>query len=242
MEPINNHEWAIKPFVDSVEARQLRTQWEEWLETFEFEAATKKNFTQTEMFNLLVAKGGRVLQRIFRNKETVAEEVLEIVPPRAEIPVYDNAVSRLNDYFVGKVNVRLERSEFRKMKQGTAETFNKFLVRIRTQAKRCRYEKEEEEELIHQITSNALSAKVRDKGVDADLKLDNLVQYSIRKEMLELQKGEGKLKAESYSEEVVSRIERGGPEKDKGRTVRKMRFQRSRQQQPQLPRKNSRMF
>lgn len=213
MESISSFEWAIKPFDDGGEARQLRTEWEEWLEAFEFEAATKRNFTQAEMFNLLMAKGGRVLQRIFKNKEPVAEEVTDIIPPRAQVPVYDNAVSRLSDYFVGKVNVRLERSEFRKMKQGTTESFNKFLVRIRTQAKRCRYGKEEEEELIHQITSGAVSAKVRDKGVDADLKLDNLVQYAIRQEMLESQKSEGKRKAESYLEEEVNRIERGGPAK-----------------------------
>lgn len=99
---------------------------------------------------------------------------------------------------MGKTNVRLERSEFRKLKQSPTEGFNKFLVRLRTQAKRCRYDKEEEEEIIHQITSGAISAKVRDKGVDADLKLDNLVQYAIRQELLDQQKGENKRKAESY--------------------------------------------
>lgn len=87
----DSHGWTIKPFDDGIDARQLRTEWEEWLETFEFEAATKRNFTQSELFNLLMAKGGRVLQRIYKNKEPVAGEVNEVAPPRAEIPVFDNA-------------------------------------------------------------------------------------------------------------------------------------------------------
>lgn len=96
----SSRDWSIKPFNDGVQPGQLRAEWEEWLDAFEFEANTKGIFSQPELFNLMMTKGGRAIQRINKNKLPIKDEIVEIRPPRLGIPEYENAVARLNDYFV----------------------------------------------------------------------------------------------------------------------------------------------
>lgn len=204
-----SREWSIKPFNDDVEVGQLRAEWEEWLDSFEFEANSKGLFSQAELFNLLMTKGGRAIQRIHKNKVPVKDEITEIKAPRLEIPEYDNAVARLNDYFVGKTNKRVERTSFREMNQLRDEPFNKFMVRLQVQAGRCRFGTSEEEEIIDQIVRGARSQKVRDKGVDEDIKLDKLSQYAIKQEKLVEQKESLKRPSEGAEELQVSKVDGG---------------------------------
>lgn len=208
-----SRDWAIKPFNDEVDQKKLRSEWEEWIDAFEFEAATKGVFSQEEMFNLLMTKGGRGIQRIYKNKLPVKKEITEIKPPRIEIPIHDNAVVRLEDYFVGKANKRVERTNFREMKQLKEEPFNKFVVRLRAQAGHCSFGKMEEDEIIDQIIRGAASQKVRDKGVDESITLDNLTAYALKQEKLAEQKNSTKRSHESDEEALVAKVERGQPEK-----------------------------
>lgn len=158
-----------------------------------------------------MTKGGRVLQRIFKNKLPVKEEILEIKPPRIEISEYENALARLNDYFIGKANKRVERTMFREMIQLRDEPYNKFMIRLRAQAGRCRFGTSEEEEIIDdQVIRSARSQKVRGKGVDEDISLDKLSQYAIKQEKLTDQKDSLKRPAESANDEqMVGKIDRG---------------------------------
>lgn len=185
---VGGREWSIKPFNDEIDSQALKQEWEEWLESFEFEAETKGDFSQKELFNLLMTKGGRSLQRIFKNQKPVAEEVLEVKVPLLEIPLYDNAVARLNNFFLGKTNVRMEKEIFRAIRQDKNESFNKFLLKLRSQARRCQFGTQEEEEILHQVITGAWSEKVRDKGVDTAITLDSLMQYAINREILDKQK------------------------------------------------------
>lgn len=207
-ENIGGREWSIKPFNDTVEAGKLRAEWEEWLDSFEFEANSKGGFSQSELFNLVMTKGGRAIQRIFKNKLPVKEEITEVKPPRIGIPEYDNAIARLNDYFVGKTNKRVERTTFRELNQLRDEPFNKFMVRLQAQAGHCQFGTSEEEEIIDQVVRGARSQKVRDKGVDEDITLDKLSQYAIKQEKLVEQKEAFKRPADGGGEEsYVSRID-----------------------------------
>lgn len=188
MGSVRDSEWSIKPFNDDIDTQALKQEWEEWLEAFEFEVQTKGEFSQLERFNLLMTKGGRSVQRTFKNQKPIGEEILELKVPLKEIPVYDNAVARLNNFYVGKTNVRLEKEIFRAIRQERDENFNKFLLRLRSQARRCQFGTKEEEEILHQVIAGAHSEKVRDKGVDTEITLDKLSQYAINREVLDKEK------------------------------------------------------
>lgn len=183
-----NKEWPLEPFSDLLDAQAQRQEWTEWKRAFELLAESKGIVKQRELFVNLLSRGGRVLQRIYYNKKPVDGEVLEIRFPRVEIPEYENAVLRLDDYFEGKGNPRIELEVFRSIRQKEDENFNKFLVRLRLQGSRCAFNTREDEEILHQITIGAKSEKVRDKGLEGSLSLDSLVQYAIAREIVESQK------------------------------------------------------
>lgn len=181
-------DWPLEPFSDALDAQAQRQEWTEWKRSFELLAESKGIVSQRELFVNLLSRGGRVLQRFYYNKNPVDGEVLEIRCPRIEVPEYDDAVMRFDDYFVGKGNPRMELEVFRSLRQKEDENFNKFLVRLRFQGSRCAFDVREDEEILHQITIGAKSEKVRDKGLEGSLSLDALVQYAIAREIVESQK------------------------------------------------------
>lgn len=94
-----------------MDAQHLQAEWEEWLEAFEYEAATKKSFTQKEMFNLLMAEGERNLQRIFKNKKSVDQQ-------------RDRSTQRL---------FYRQDKQANRSRGVQSEPFYKFMIRLRTQ-------------------------------------------------------------------------------------------------------------
>lgn len=202
MEGFNN-DWPLAPFDDKVNAQTLKREWEEWKRAFELVAEAKNIMTQRQKFVTLLARGGRALQNIYYNKAPVPGEVVELKFPMLVLPEFDNAIARLDDYFVGKTNPRIELEVFRSIKQESGENFNKFLIRLKGQAKHCGFEQREEDELLHQITMGAASEKVKDKGLEGVMTLDQLTQYAIMREMLENQKTSSKKFYENDVKEVA---------------------------------------
>lgn len=198
----SSNDWPLAPFNDSLNAQSLKREWEEWLRAFDLIAEVKQIVTQREKFVTLLARGRRGLQNIYFNKAPVESEIMEIQVPRIEIPEYDNAIARLNDYFLGKTNPRIELEIFRSIKQEHSENFNKFLIKLKSQAKHCNFGNREEEELLHQITMGAHSEKVRDKGLETVMTLDQLTQYAIGREVMEAQKNANKQNFFSEAKEV----------------------------------------
>ncbi|XP_062558374.1 uncharacterized protein LOC134223245 [Armigeres subalbatus] len=146
------------------------------------------NGTQHEKLITMLAIGGRGLQRIFYNLRPVAEEIVpEVVKVPLmpiEAPEYDNAVIRLQKFFVGKRNERVELEVFRSLRQTSEESFNNFMLRLRAQAGRCEFLEREETELLQQITMGAHDEKVRDKGLENVMSLDEIVTYAMNREIL----------------------------------------------------------
>lgn len=200
----NANDWPLAAFNDALNAQSLKREWEEWIRAFDLVAEAKNIETQRDKFVTLLARGGRALQNIYFNKAPVAAEITEVRCPRVEIPEYDNAIERLNDYFVGKTNPRIELEIFRSIKQDGAENFNKFLIKLKSQAKHCNFGMREEDEILHQITMGARSEKVRDKGLETSMTLDQLTQYAIGREVLEAQKDGNKQTFFSGAKEVAS--------------------------------------
>ncbi|XP_062550979.1 uncharacterized protein LOC134215916 [Armigeres subalbatus] len=192
---------ALEPFNDTVDSKDLRREWEEWHRAFELTLELRNVETQHEKLVLLLAHGGRGLQRIFYNLRPMSDEVypkavaVPLMP--VEIPEYDNAVKRLNRFFVGKRNERIELEVFRSMKQAHEETINQFLLRLRAQATRCDFYEREEKEILQQITMGARDERVRDKGLEDVMNLDELINYAINREILLKQKE----RAQRFSEE-----------------------------------------
>lgn len=185
-------QWPLESFNDLVDASDLRREWEEWLRAFELVLELKNIDSQHEKLVFMLARGGRGLQRIYYNLRPVPNEIypgpvkIPLLP--LEIPEYDNAVKRLNSFFVGKRNERVELEVFRSLKQAD-EPFNQFILKLRTQAARCDFQNREEKEILQQVTMGARDERVRDKGLENVMNLDELTNYAVNREILAKQKG-----------------------------------------------------
>ncbi|XP_058454773.1 uncharacterized protein LOC131432485 [Malaya genurostris] len=175
-------------FNDKADSHDLRREWEEWHRAFELYLEMRNIEAQHDKLVTMLAVGGRGLQRIFFNLRPGAEEItsepvkIPLMPP--EIPEYDNAIKRLEKFFVGKRNERVELEVFRSIKQSSQESFNNFILRLRSQASRCEFSSREETEILQQITMGARDDKVRDKGLENAMTLDEVINYAINREIL----------------------------------------------------------
>lgn len=196
--------WPIEPFNDTVEASELRQEWEEWQRAFELVLESKQINAEHEKYVALLTRGGRGLQRIFFNLPEASDEV-QVEFPCAPAD-YTNAIIRLTKYFKGKVNERVELETFRSIRQTADEGFKQFELKLRIQARRCAFKDREESELLHQIAMGARDEKVRDKGLEDSMSLDQIMNYAINREVLIKQKEKSRpFKAEGE----VNAIDRG---------------------------------
>lgn len=203
--------WPLASFNATVDTHDLRREWEEWYRSFELVIEMKNIQSQHEKLVMMLAYGGRGLQRIFYNLKPVPEEVVPepvrvpLMPP--EFPEYDNAVKRLEKFFVGKTNDRVELEVFRSLKQTGEETFNQFLLKLRAQAARCEFGEREEKEVLQQITMGAKDERVRDKGLESVMDLDELTSYAINREILIHQREKTK---SLRQDEIVAAVKQEG--------------------------------
>lgn len=183
-------------FNANVDSQNLRQEWEEWHRAFELTMCSRQIYTQPEKLVALLTMGGRGLQRIYYNLLPVPEEIypeLVEVPMRPhDVPEYDNAVKRLDKFFVGKQNLRVELEVFRAIKQKNEEPFKNFLLRLRAQAARCDFGTREETEILQQVTVGARDEKIRDKGLENVMDLSEISNYAQNRETLLKQKEKSK--------------------------------------------------
>ncbi|XP_055615229.1 uncharacterized protein K02A2.6-like [Toxorhynchites rutilus septentrionalis] len=208
MDVITRQQWgALEPFNDAADQQDLRREWEEWRRSFELFLELKHVESQHEKLLLLLSQGGRGLQRIYYNLGPSADEYypepvkVPLMPP--EVPEYDNAIKRLNKFFIGKRNDRIELEVFRSLKQRSDEPFNQFVLRLRAQAVRCDFLEREDREMLQQITMGAYDERVRDKGLESTMDLDALTNYAINREILLKQKE----RVKGQSETAVAMVE-----------------------------------
>lgn len=188
---MENH-FQLDPFNEAVDACNLRREWEEWHRACEIVLELKKLESQHQKLLFMLARGGRGLQRIYHHLAPVPGEIhpgpVKIPFAPQEEPEYDNAIKRLNAFFVGKRNERVELEVFRSLRQSAGESFNRYILRLRTQAASCDFRDREEKELLQQITVGATDERVRDKGLEGTMTLDEVVNYAINREVLMKQK------------------------------------------------------
>lgn len=226
--------WPLEPFNDAVDSQSLQKEWEEWRRAFDLILELRNVPTQHEKLVLLLTLGGRGLQRIYYNLGVVPGEIhpepVKVPYHPVEIPEYDNAIKRLDTFFVGKRNDRVELELFRSLKQSNDEPFNQFILKLRIQAARCDFKDREEKEILQQITMGARDEKVRDKGLENVMGLNELTNYAVNREVLIKQKEKTKAFREDETRGVVATVKqdwnRGSSSREMNRHPPKLEFQR----------------
>jgi len=104
----------------------------------------------------LLHTGGLGLQEIFYNIPGAQESGGE------NEKVFEIAIQKLDEYFAPKQNKIYERHIFRLMKQEDGEKFEKFVVRLRNQAEKCKFS-DTNEHIIDQITEKCNTKALRKK-------------------------------------------------------------------------------
>lgn len=130
--------------------------WEKWKRSLQIylEAADITNSTKKRATLLLL--GGAGLQEIFYNLPGASGEATE------EVDKFDLAIRKLDEYFIPKQNKTFGRHIFRLIKQVEGETFDKFLIKLRDQAEKCKFDKPDEH-IIDQIIERCVSSELRKK-------------------------------------------------------------------------------
>lgn len=98
--------------------------------------------------------GGMGLQEIFAN--------LPDGDDNNETDEYVRSMLKLDQHFCMKRNTTVERYIFRKIRQLSEESIEKFVMRLRAQLSRCDFGAQEEEHLRDQIIEGTCSEKLRE--------------------------------------------------------------------------------
>ncbi|CAH2101296.1 unnamed protein product [Euphydryas editha] len=139
---------TIEKFDCEGEPSSVGARWERWKRGLfiYFDAA---DITKSEKKRAtLLHFGGSELQEIFYNIPEANASTTD------GVDVFKIAIDKLDAYFTPKQSKVYERHLFRLIKQEPDERFEKFLVRLRQQADKCKFN-DKEDQIIDQITDVA---------------------------------------------------------------------------------------
>lgn len=171
-------EFGIKPFLcDSIDKALIRGDWEKWLRSLELYLASEDITSVLKKRNKLLHLGGTQLQEVAYSLPGAIEPFNE----EAGNDVFKTLVDKLSEYFSPKQNSTFERHVFRTLKREEGENFNKFVLKIRQQAKRCSFGKTEIE-----ATEINMKDKIIDSWASLDLKKKLLEKERTLVEIIEL--------------------------------------------------------
>lgn len=161
---------VIAPFDTTKDLVELSSEWPKWKRAFDFFVETKDIKDSNQKCAFLMHAGGMGLQEIFANlpektnydkdKESEDED-----DDDGEDDVYNNAISKLDNYFCMKRNTTVERYIFRSIRQLSEESFDQFIIRLRTQLNRCEFGLLADEHMRDQIIEGTSSDKLREKAL-----------------------------------------------------------------------------
>lgn len=144
----------IKQFPEGLNPSARRNEWILWREQLMLFLSLKKTLkTQAEKRAFLVVSGGREIQKALSDKP-VPGEITDLSP----VPVFDNALLRLDNHFQTGTNAITDIIRFRKLAQKGGEQFIDFVHRLQEHAAHCGFGDAEENETLIQIRTNATHA------------------------------------------------------------------------------------
>lgn len=143
--------------------------WSKWKRDLECFFESEKIESQYDKRAKLLFLGGSDLRDIYDNLPGV-ENVSHVLK---DPPYYDVAIAKLDAHFEPYRRRTYERHLFRQIAQGPSERFSDFLLRLRTQVKRCEYDKPEEM-ILDQIVEKCSSTKLKQKMLKKDMPLSEV--------------------------------------------------------------------
>lgn len=141
-------------------------EWERWMRSFGIALSLKRNLdAETKSAFLLHSAGTEVQEIFYYHCDAEAEG--------NEDDVYKKTVSKLNSYFLKKINRTVDRNKFFQLSQGPDERIEHFVIRLRQQADRCKFDEQRtgliKDQLIKGCSSKELSRKLLAKGDACEL-------------------------------------------------------------------------
>lgn len=156
----------LQPFDYAAHTDDVGVEWRKWMRSFEVMTRASRIKDEDWKFDLLLHYAGPGVQHLF---ETLPE--LPGIEKRGPITNgdqyvpnmthYEEAVAKLNSFFLPKENTTYERHLLRQMKQKAGENIDMFTIRLRIQADRCGFGSNLEENIKDQIIQNCQSAGLR---------------------------------------------------------------------------------
>nr|CAI5846928.1 unnamed protein product [Callosobruchus analis] len=164
----------IQPFECEGEPTSVGVRWEKWLRSFEIYIDASNIEQPAKKRATLLHSAGSALQEIYYNLPGAHAESED--DAGNEVDVYKIAVEKLSEYFHPKQSKIYERHLFRLTKQEEGEKFEKFLVRLRNQASKCKFTNMEEH-LVDQIVEKCTSVELRKKilSIGDSIKLEGII-------------------------------------------------------------------
>lgn len=147
-----------------IKAETCAIDWKNWLRSFELFADASDMLINKKKSWLLHYAGPKV-QSIYYNLPGSLER-----STRSEKTQYRKAIEALTDYFAPKQNTSYERHIFRSMSQRRDEKIDSFVIRLRTQADRCKFGRRVDENIKDQVTSSCWSGSLRRKILERNHK------------------------------------------------------------------------
>lgn len=197
-------DFRIRPFQTTLESTQLPLAWSKWKRDLECYFESEKIEGQYEKRSKLLYFGGSDLREIYDNLPEVETLSLVLMNP----PYYDVAIAKLDAHFEPYRRRIYERHLFRQITQKPSERFADFVLRLRTQVKRCEYDKPEEI-ILDQIVEKCYSNKLRQKMLKRDMMLNEVESLGTS-----LEESERKLKEfnKTFSSDPISKVTKWKPE------------------------------
>lgn len=143
--------------------------WTKWKRDLECYFESEKIDSQYDKRAKLLYLGGSDLRDIYDNLPEIENVSFVLKDP----PYYDVAIVKLDAHFEPYRRRTYERHLFRQITQKQSERFSDFVLRLRTQVKRCEYDKAEEM-IVDQIVEKCSSDKLRQKMLKRDMSLTEI--------------------------------------------------------------------
>ena len=140
----------------------LCARWKKWKRAFNLYVKSKGVTEEEQKVALLLHTGGMDLQEVYYS----------LVPEERDLTLKES-LKVLDDHFVPSVNVPFERHLFRQLEQGTEETVDQFVCRLRQRSASCDFADVDEairDQLIEKCRDQRLRRKFLERSGDGKLK------------------------------------------------------------------------
>lgn len=179
---------TIQPFTCDAYGSEIAREWTKW----------KRNFGHFVDFNgihdserktkLLLLMAGTQVQEVLENLNDDAETAGPRAGGYGVLDPFQATMGKLDEYFAATINITVERHLFNQMKQEHGEKMDKFVMRLRTQAKRCDFEGQMNSCIRDRMITGCTSDEFRREMLKkANASLDEVVAQAKVLEAVEVQ-------------------------------------------------------